>query len=166
LVPVVGDPTGLPYSSTQIRTLLEDGDVAEAARLLGRPPRPHEVRGVVMRGDARGREIGYPTANVAVPERVCLPSDGIYAGTLTAEDGVERVAAISLGRRPTFYEDAPSSLLEAYVLDFDGDLYEQQAKVRFVERIRGEEHFASVDALVEQIAKDVEVTRAIVTTGS
>ena len=166
LVPVVGDPTGLPYSSTQIRTLLEAGDVAEAARLLGRPPRPHEVRGVVMRGDARGRELGYPTANVAVPERVCLPADGIYAGTFTAEDGVERVAAISLGRRPTFYEDAPSSLLEAYVLDFDGHLYEQQAKVRFVERIRGEEQFASVDALIEQIAKDVEATRAIVTTGS
>jgi riboflavin kinase/FMN adenylyltransferase len=164
LVPVVGDPTGLPYSSTQIRTLLEAGDVAEAARMLGRPPRPHEVRGVVQRGDARGRELGFPTANVAVPEQICLPADGIYAGTLIAEDGVERAAAISLGRRPTFYEDAPSSLLEAYVLDFDGDLYEQQVKVRFVERIRGEEQFPSVEALVEQIAKDVEATRALVKT--
>jgi riboflavin kinase/FMN adenylyltransferase len=119
-----------------------------------------------MRGDERGRELGFPTANLSVPARICLPADGIYAGTFVAEDGVERTTAISLGRRPTFYTDAPSSLLEAYVLDFDGDLYDQQVKVRFVERIRGEEQFASVDALVEQIQEDVEVTRSIIEGGS
>ena len=162
LVSVEGDPRGLPYSSTEIRRLLAQGDVAGAARLLGRPPRPHEVRGTVIRGDERGRELGYPTANISVPGRICLPADGIYAGTFIAEDGVERASALSLGRRPTFYTDAPSSLLEAYVLDFDGDLYDQRVKVRFVERIRNEEHFPSVDALVEQIAKDVDVARSII----
>ena len=76
-----------PYSSTRVRSLLGAGDVAEAARILGRP---HEVRGPVEHGDARGRELGFPTANVAVPERVCLPADGVYAGTFTAADGVPR----------------------------------------------------------------------------
>jgi riboflavin kinase/FMN adenylyltransferase len=161
LVPVAGDPTGMPYSSTQIRELLAAGDVATAARMLGRPPRPYEVRGTVERGDGRGRELGFPTANLAVPERVCLPADGIYAGTFTGEDDVERDAAISLGRRPTFYVDAKKSLLEAHVLDFDGDLYGQKAKVRFVDRIRGEEQFDSIDALVRQIEQDVDVTRRI-----
>ncbi len=75
---------------------------------------------------------GYPTANVAVPGRCCLPADGIYAGTFVGADGVERMTAISLGRRPTFYDAADTSLLEAYVLDFDGDLYGQAVKVRFV----------------------------------
>src|SRR5262245_30813680 len=118
LVPVEGDPTGRPYSSTVIRELLAEGDVAGAARMLGRPPRPHEVRGTVEVGDQRGRDLGFPTANVAVPERVCLPADGIYAGTFVDGDGVERLTAISLGRRPTFYERQDAPLLEAHVLDF------------------------------------------------
>ena len=87
----------LPYSSTRVRTLLVAGDVAGAATILGRP---HEVRGTVERGDARGRELGFPTANVAVPERICLPADGVYAGTFTGADGIERTAAISLGPAP------------------------------------------------------------------
>lgn len=161
LVPVEGDATGLPYSSTRIRELLMAGDVAGAARLLGRPPRPHEVRGIVETGDRRGRELGFPTANVAVPARTCLPADGIYAGRLVDEANVERGCAISLGRRPTFYAHADASLLEAFVLDFSGDLYGQAVKVRFVDRIRGEERFESVDALVAQMGRDVEATRAI-----
>lgn len=161
LVPIEGEPSGLPYSSTEIRRLLAEGRVRDAARLLGRPPRPHEVRGVVETGDRRGRALGFPTANVAVPERVCLPADGIYAGTFQAEDGVVRPAAISLGRRPTFHEHAPRSLLEAHVLDFDGDLYGQRARVRFVERLRGEERFDTIDALVEQIRRDCAEARAV-----
>ncbi len=161
LVPVAGDSTGQPYSSTRVRELLGLGDVAGAADLLGRPPRPHEVRGVVEQGDQRGRELGFPTANVAVPARICLPADGIYAGTFVDAADVERPCAISLGRRPTFYEDADRSLLEAYVLDFDGDLYGQAVKVRFVERIRPEERFDSVEALVEQMGRDVEAARAV-----
>ena len=107
-----------------------------AAALLGRP---HEVRGTVEHGDQRGRELGFPTANVAVPERICLPADGIYAGTLRRRRRRRAPGRDLLGRRPTFYEDAGLLLLEAYVLDFDGDLYGQQVEVRFVERLRGQE---------------------------
>jgi riboflavin kinase/FMN adenylyltransferase len=156
LVAVEGDGGGTIYSSTRIRELLAEGDVTEAARLLGRP---HEVRGIVTEGDRRGRTLGFPTANLTVPSEICLPADGIYAGTFVADDGVSRPAAISLGRRPTFYDHADMSLLEAYVLDFDGDLYGQRAGVRFVERLRGEQRFDSVDALVEQMSRDVEATR-------
>jgi riboflavin kinase / FMN adenylyltransferase len=99
---------------------------------------------------------------VAVPSRCCLPADGIYAGVFVGEDGVERVTAISLGRRPTFYEHADASVLEAHVLDFDGDLYGRQVAVRFVERLRGEIRFDSVDALVAQMRRDVDDTRRIV----
>ncbi len=144
-------------SSTRIRELLADGDVAGAARLLGRP---HEVRGVVQHGDARGRELGFPTANVAVPADILLPADGIYAGWYERPDGAIHPTAMSLGRRPTFYADADLSLLECYLLDFEGDLYDEPAKVRFVERLRGEVKFDSVDALVEQMAADVERTRS------
>ncbi|HSO96954.1 MAG TPA: bifunctional riboflavin kinase/FAD synthetase [Acidimicrobiia bacterium] len=162
LVPVVNDP-GLPYSSTAVRDLLHDGRVAEVAALLGRPPRPYEVRGSVVTGDRRGRTLGYPTANVDVEARQCLPADGIYAGTFIAEDGVEHLGAISVGRRPTFHADATRSLLEVYVLDFDGDLYGQTVKVRVHERLRGEERFDSVDELVTQIEHDVESTRRLLT---
>jgi riboflavin kinase/FMN adenylyltransferase len=161
LVPVDGDATGQPYSSTRVRELLADGDVAGASRLLGRPPRPHEVRGTVGTGDRRGRELGFPTANVAVPARICLPADGIYAGTFVDEAGVERPCAISLGRRPTFYEHADASLLEAHVLDFDGDLYGESVKVRFVDHIRPELRFDTVDELVEQMGRDVATARAV-----
>jgi riboflavin kinase / FMN adenylyltransferase len=158
LVAVEGEASGVPYSSTRIRELLAKGDVAEAARLLGRP---HEVRGVVERGDQRGAEhLGMPTANLTVPERICLPVDGVYAGTFVAEDEVERPAAISVGTRPTFYEDG-DILVEAYVLDFDGDLYGQRVKVRFREWVRGQERFDSTEALVEQMNADVEATRRI-----
>jgi riboflavin kinase/FMN adenylyltransferase len=132
--------------------------VAGAAELLGRP---HEARGVVVEGDRRGRELGYPTANVAVSSRCCLPADGIYAGSFVGADGVERMSAISLGRRPTFYDTADASLLEAYVLDFDGDLYGQAVKVRFAGHLRGEQKFDSVDALVAQIDRDVAATREL-----
>ena len=144
-------------SSTRIRTLLRDGEVGRAAGLLGRP---HEVRGTVMHGDARGRELGFPTANVAVPDGVCMPSDGIYAALYTTTDGVARPAAVSLGRRPTFYVDAKASLLEAYLLDFSGDLYDQPAAVSFVERLRGEQRFDHVEDLIKQMHADVAATRA------
>lgn len=149
---------GEPVSSTRIRRLLADGDVVAAAALLGRP---HAVRGIVEAGDRRGRELGFPTANLAVAPELCLPADGIYAGTFAAAERVVRPAAISLGRRPTFYETAEVPLLEAYVLDFEGDLYGQAAEVGFVERLRGEEKFDSIDALVEQMHRDVDATRRI-----
>ncbi len=149
---------GEPVSSTRIRRLLADGDVASAASLLGRP---HAVRGTVETGDKRGRDLGFPTANLAVAPELCLPADGIYAGTFSGADRIVYPAAISLGRRPTFYEDAPVPLLEAYLLDFSGDLYGQAAEISFVERLRGEERFDSIEALIEQMQRDVEVTRRI-----
>ena len=144
------------YSSTGIRQRLAAGDVTGAEAQLGRR---YELRGPVIDGDHRGRELGFPTANVAVDTRMCLPADGIYAGTFVADDGVERPTAISLGRRPTFYENADMSLLEAYVLDWSGDLYGQKAKVRFAARLRGEERFDTVDELINQMNKDVEAAR-------
>ena len=158
---LVGDATdGEPVSSTRIRRMLADGDVAGAAALLGRP---HEVRGKVMHGDERGRELGFPTANMAVPDEVLLPADGIYAGWYERPGGEVHPAAISLGRRPTFYETANASLLEAYLLDFDGDLYDEPARVRFVQRLRGEVKFDSVDDLIAQMGDDVEATRRALT---
>ncbi len=149
---------GIPYSSTRIRQLIAAGDVEGAAVMLGRP---HEVRGPVEHGDARGRELGFPTANVSVPANICLPLDGVYAGTFTGADGVARPAAISAGRRPTFYADAGMFLVEAYVVDFDGDLYGQAARVRFTQRIRGQERFDDIDDLIVQMRKDVATVRTL-----
>ena len=143
-------------SSTAIRAALVAGDLDAANRMLGRE---HEVRGVVQAGDRRGRELGFPTANVGVAAEMQLPADGIYAGWYVRPDGSTTQAAISLGRRPTFYESQPYSLLEAHLLDFDGDLYGERARVRFVARLRGEEKFDSLDALVAQIQRDVDATR-------
>ena len=146
---------GEPISSTRIRALLSAGDVEAAARLLGRP---HEVRGRVERGDARGRQLGYPTAKLAVPSSICLPADGIYAGWYERPAGEAHPAAISVGRRPTFHDDA-SPVLEAHLLDFDGELYGEVARVRFVARLRDEERFDTGDELAAQMSRDVEATR-------
>ena len=156
---LVTDAEGAPpISSTRIRQLLVKGEVAEAARLLGRP---HEVRGTVQRGDARGRELGFPTANVSAPGSILLPADGIYAGWYERPDGSLHGAAISVGARPTFYRDG-ASMVEAYLLDFDGDLYGERAKVRFVAPVReGQVAFESGDELVAQMGRDVVATRAV-----
>lgn len=158
LVDAEGRPSAVSVSSTRIRAALRDGDLPAATAMLGRP---HEVRGVVGRGDGRARELGFRTANVGVPPEVCLPADGIYAGSYRTPDGVERPCAISLGRRPTFYEDAAASVLEAHLLDFEADLYGQEARVRFIEWLRSEVKFDSVDALVAQMGVDVEQCRRI-----
>jgi riboflavin kinase/FMN adenylyltransferase len=147
-----------PVSSTRIRRALVEGDLALANRLLGRD---YEVRGVVALGDKRGRELGFPTANVSVPGDILLPADGIYAGWFERPDGSVHASAISLGRRPTFYVEAHVSLLEAHLLDFDGDLYGEHVKVRFVARLRDEVRFDSVEALVEQIGRDVDQAREL-----
>jgi riboflavin kinase / FMN adenylyltransferase len=143
--------SGATISSTAIRRALKDGEVEVAASMLDRP---YEVRGVVVRGDQRGRTIGFPTANVEVPNTICLPADGVYAGWYELPSGDVCGAVMNLGRRPTFYEHADHSLLEAHLLDFDGDLYGQAAKVRFVRRVRGERKFDGLDALREQISAD------------
>ena len=150
------DPLHVPYSSTNVRTALVAGDVEGAALLLGRL---HEVRGMVVVGDRRGRELGFPTANIALPIDTCLPADGIYAGHFRGSDGDWRNCVISLGRRPTFYEEGAELLLEAYLLDFDGDLYGQEVAVRFLTKIRDQERFESTEALIEAINSDCDQAR-------
>jgi riboflavin kinase/FMN adenylyltransferase len=145
-------------SSTAIRVALREGDLARANAMLGRP---HEVRGLVAHGDERGRDLGFPTANVAVAGEILLPADGIYAGWFERADGTVLPAAMSLGRRPTFYDQAHASLLECHVLDFAGDLYDEHVRVRFAQRLRGEEKFASVEALVLQMDRDCNRARQI-----
>ena len=140
-------------SSTRIRTLVTQGDVVGAAELLGRL---HEVRGPVVRGDGRGGpELGFPTANLQIGDDIALPSDGIYAGYFTRPDGSVHPSAISVGRRPTFYEAGTASVLvEAYLLHFEGDLYGEPARVSFVRRLRDERQFDSVEDLVAQMHRD------------
>ena len=141
------------WSSTYIRTCLAAGDVAGAAQALGRP---FVVRGLVVRGDRRGHELGYPTANVPTRTLVAAPADGVYAGWLRRLDTGERYpAAISVGTNPTF-EGVRERRVESYVLDRDDlELYDVEVEVSFVDRIRGMVRFDGVDALVEQMGTDV-----------
>jgi riboflavin kinase/FMN adenylyltransferase len=147
-----------PVSSTAIRRALAGGDISRANAMLGRA---FEARGVVVVGDQRGRLLGFPTANVEVPDVTCLPADGVYAGWYERPDGSSHPCAINLGRRPTFYEHANSSLLEAHLLDFDADLYGEQARIRFTDFLRSERKFDGVDALIAQLSLDVVHARGL-----
>jgi riboflavin kinase/FMN adenylyltransferase len=143
---------GVPVSSTAIRAALERGDLASAERMLGRP---YTLPGKVVAGAGRGRTLGFPTANIA-PDRPVLVAPGVYA--CTAEVGGQgRRAVVNIGVRPTFGEDTLA--VEAYLLDFAGDLYGQTIRLIFVSRIREERRFPSVNALRAQIADDVETAR-------
>ncbi len=146
-----------PVSSTSIRRALAGGQVEVATNLLGRP---FEARGVVVSGDKRGRTLGFPTANVEVPSAMCLPADGVYAGHFTREDGAVHACAINLGRRPTFFEHADHSLLEAHLLDFDGDLYGEHVWVTFEHFLRSERKFEGLEAIKTQLQLDVAAARA------
>ena len=143
---------GEVISSTSIRAALGEGDVEKAHRLLGRL---FEVRAVVTPGDRRGRTIGFPTANLPTTPDLQVPSDGVYAAWYQRPDGTQYPAAVNVGKRPTFYDFAERSLIEAHLIGFRGDLYGEQAKVRFVRRLRGERRFEDVDQLVAQLEKDV-----------
>ena len=145
-----------PISSTAIRRALAGGDIGRANTMLGRP---YEVSGEVFAGDQRGRLLGFPTANVAVPSGMCLPADGVYAGLYERPNGDVRGCAINLGRRPTFYEHADALLLEAHLLDVDVDLYGETARVRFEHFLRSERKFDGVDALIAQLGHDVSSAR-------
>ncbi len=148
-------------SSSHIRGLLQAGEVAEANRLLGSV---FELSGEVAHGDERGRELGYPTANLVPDETMATPGHGVYA-CLCRVDGEEpRAAAVSIGVRPTF-ETGRAELIEAYLLDFDGDLYGRTLTLEFVQRLRGERRFDSAEALVEQMGDDVARTREIAAAG-
>lgn len=154
--PAAGESEAI--SSTRIRRLVAAGRVEAAAALLGRP---HQVRGPVVPGDRRGAtELGFPTANIAVPAGICLPAVGIYAGWYERPDGRRWPAAVSVGRRPTFYRQGGDLLVEAFLLDFSGDLYGEPARLSFVAHLRDEVAFDTSDALVRQIERDVSETRA------
>ena len=149
-----------PVSSTKIRRALAGGDVARAALMLGRS---YEVRGTVQEGDRRGQLIGFPTANIPVTKMMAWPADAVYAGWCDLPDGSRHPCAINIGRRPTFYEHAEQSLLEAHLIDFDGDLYGVQVAVSFVAFLRSERKFEGIDQLAIQLKKDVDEARKLLT---
>lgn len=156
---------GTVLSATYVRSCVQAGDVAAASEALGRP---HRVDGVVERGDQRGRKLGFPTANLRTDEWAALPADGVYGGYVVRLDEAGRtldapplgVGAISIGTNPTF--EVRQRRVEAYILDFDGDLYGDALGYQFTRRIRGQQRFDTVDELIEQMHRDVEQIRELV----
>jgi len=148
---------GAPISSTRVRELMAAGAVDEATELLGRPP---WLEGAVVRGDGRGRGLGFPTANLALAPRSPAPGVGIYAGTAHLP-GSSHTAAISVGYNPTFAEGLDEVRVEAYLLDFDADIYGSPIRLDLVHRLRDEIRFDSVEALVAQLHRDVAAVREL-----
>jgi riboflavin kinase/FMN adenylyltransferase len=146
---------GTPVSASRVRNLLRGGDVAAVVPLLGRP---FGLRGLVVEGDRRGRTIGFPTANLAIGERHVLPADGVYACRVYL-DHTGLPAVTNVGVRPTF--DGLRRMVEAHLLDWSGDLYGQSLRVEFLQRLRGEQKFSGVDALVAQIRRDADQAREL-----
>ena len=146
----------LVLSSTYIRSCIDAGDAGQAAAVLGRP---HRVDGIVIRGDGRGRQLGYPTANVHTERYAAIPADGVYAGRLVHRSR-RLPAAISVGTNPTF--EGRERRVEAYVLDFDEDIYGEEVGIEFVARLRGMERFDRIDDLITKMADDVQRTRQVV----
>ena len=154
------------FSSTYIRACVDAGDVVAAEEALGRP---HRVEGVIVRGEGRGRGLGYPTANVAPPMYSAIPADGVYAAWFTVlgrgpevgsvVPGQRYQAAVSVGTNPTF--SGRTRTVEAFVLDIAADLYGQHVAVDFVARLRGQRKFASVDELITAMGRDTDKARAI-----
>lgn len=158
VIPVVEDPELGRISSSGVREAILQGDVAIASRMLGYPV---ELRATVVHGDARGRDLGFPTANLGDGVEGLVPADGVYAGWALIGD--ERIAAaISVGNNPTFTPDAEPRV-EAYLLDFDRDVYGERITLQFVERLRGNIVFTGIDPLIEQMHADVAEARRILT---
>jgi riboflavin kinase/FMN adenylyltransferase len=151
---VEGDDT--VFSSTYIRSCVDAGDVTAAARALGRP---HRLEGVVIRGDRRGRELGFPTANLLTGPYAAVPADGVYAAWLVRGRGERLPAAVSIGTNPTF--SGRERRVEAFVLDFDGDLYGERLALDFVAHLREQRIYTGIEPLVAQIQEDVAQTREI-----
>ena len=154
---IPGDADG-PWSSTRIRDSIAAGDLVTAATMLGRP---HRLEGIVVRGDQRGRELGYPTANVEVEPGIAIPPDGVYAGLLVIDR--ERLpAAVSIGTNPQFA--GTERRVEAYAIGRDDlEIYGEPVAIDLVERLRGQQVFATVEDLVEQMARDVSAAEAALT---
>jgi riboflavin kinase/FMN adenylyltransferase len=151
----------ITFSSTYIRACIDAGDVTAAAAALGRP---HRVEGVVVHGDHRGRELGFPTANIATAPYTALPADGVYAGRFAIGGSADArgrllMTAVSVGTNPTF--SGRERNIEAYVLDVEEDFYGFDVAVDFEHRLRGQERYDDVDALVVQMQKDVARAREL-----
>jgi len=144
-------------SSSHIRGLVIAGEVAQGAEFLGAP---FQLRGEVVHGDERGRELGFPTANLVPDEALVCPGHGVYACLSYEDPAHPRPAAVSIGVRPTF-KTGRGELIEAYILDFDGDLYGRELRLDFLARLRGERRFETAEALIEQMHSDVQHTREI-----
>ena len=151
----VADRAG-PITTGRIRTAVETGDIAAVVELTGEP---YAISGIVQRGQQLGRTIGFPTANLEPPAHRVIPAKGVYAA-FVRHDGVDHPAAVNVGVRPTV--DASDRLvIEAHLLDVDIDLYDRRISVAFTHRVRDEHRFESLDALTEQLARDVDVVRAL-----
>jgi riboflavin kinase/FMN adenylyltransferase len=148
---------GEVVSSSHIRGLVLGGALDYAGRLLGDP---FSASGEVVHGDARGRTLGFPTANLLPREGFVVPGHGVYACRAHTADGTVHAAATNVGVRPMFVTGR-GELIEAFLIDFDGDLYDQELRVDFLRRLRGERRFDSVEALIEQMARDVDAAREI-----
>lgn len=148
---------GEVVSSSRIRAALRDGDVRMARMLLGRP---YQVSGQVVPGDGRGRTLGIPTANLEIDPNRLLPKSGVYA-CLADVGGVKRKAVANIGVRPTFENQAPLPRLEAHLLDYHGDLYGKSITIQFIARLRDEQKFSSIQALVDQIQHDIRQARGL-----
>jgi riboflavin kinase/FMN adenylyltransferase len=144
-----------PVSSTMIRQELDDGDVAGAAAMLGRP---FQLRGGVVAGDRRGRQLGFPTANLEIESLRAIPGRGVYSALTATTDGTVYPAVVNVGVRPTF--GGRAEVVEVHLLDQNLDLYGQELSVDFVQRIRPERRFDGVDELVEQIGRDIATARS------
>lgn len=151
---------GERVSSSRIRKTVEAGDMRLAAEMLGRP---FDMEGIVVHGDARGHELGFPTANVALDPKLVHPARGVYAGRARVGD-VWYTAATNVGVNPTFGGDPETTPLrvESFLVDFAGDLYDQPIRIEFLERLRDEERFDSAEALIAQMHEDVARTRRVV----
>jgi riboflavin kinase/FMN adenylyltransferase len=148
--------SGTVVSSSGIRALIREGLIAEAAQLLGRYP---AITGTVVPGAHRGHGLGFPTANLALDERLITPPDGVYAARVLWE-GANHAGVVNVGKRPTFEQEG-QSIVEAHVLDFTGDLYGKNVRLEFVERLRPEQRFDSVSALTAQMEADVADARLV-----
>ncbi|MEP7135531.1 MAG: bifunctional riboflavin kinase/FAD synthetase [Chloroflexota bacterium] len=158
-VSALGDESGV-ISSTEIRKLVAVGDVSEAARLMDHP---YRLQGLVGYGDQRGRTIGFPTANLKYAQEKVIPASGIYACWAYVR-GEKYAAAVNIGTNPTFTPDKQTMSVEAYLLDFDQNIYDEMLTLEFVQRLRDELKYVSVDALIEQINHDVKQTRELLGT--
>ena len=147
---------GIRVSSTYIRTLIESGDMERAAEFLGHP---HILSDIVTPGKRLGRTLGFPTVNLHFQPGVIVPAYGVYAAKVYLEDGSEQIAAVNVGVRPTV-EAVSEPNVEAFLLDFDGDLYGQRVRLEFYRHLRGERKFPSVEALTQEVLQNAEETRA------